>query len=126
MPVDLTPTYSIKELRSSKKWSATARFVQEQDYLRVVKALKECLPICESAYHDDVDRKRELCAQVCWHAVETARAALDDSDPAMPIDQPTKSDIVRQRPVRDVCLAGAPALNGVCGDRDCVCAKEDS
>jgi hypothetical protein len=28
--------------------------------------------------------------------------------------------------VVDVCIAGSPAVNGVCGDPDCVCAMSDN
>lgn len=81
MPINLTPTYSIAELRNSKSWSKTARFVQEIDWQNVVKerdelaeALKRLLS--PMTVHD------KYCEQgdECDCAQGQARAALANLD----------------------------------------------
>jgi hypothetical protein len=45
------------------------------------------------------------------------------NDKTHPIFRQILNGIVQRPAIVDVCLAGAPAINGVCGDPECVCAR---
>jgi hypothetical protein len=75
--------------------------------LQVIEGINEAIKIL-------ITTRRELCGGsfTLWRLVEHAEKYLDKQI----------RELLAPPAEIDVCIAGAPAVNGTCGDPVCVCA----